>query len=190
MGIFINTGNEGFRSARNSEYVDKSGLIAVVNNTLFSEARFTFVRNISERQRGAPRRVGHRARRLQGHRERLQRADAVEDGLAEQAEAGTRRGRGGKEEAGKEEEGVSDRPARQRGKAEKETREAEGKRKESTGKTTEEDGEEAGKAEGVEEQEDAGQGGRHGSGGYHTGQTPQGEAQGQQRLQTEEKGQT
>ncbi|MBR7054110.1 MAG: AAA family ATPase [Prevotella sp.] len=43
MGIFINTGNEGFRSARNSEYVDKSGLIAVVNNTLFSEARFTCV---------------------------------------------------------------------------------------------------------------------------------------------------
>ena len=43
MGIYINTGNEGFRSARKSEYVDKSGLIAVVNNTLFSEARFTCV---------------------------------------------------------------------------------------------------------------------------------------------------
>ena len=43
MGIYINTGNEGFQSARNSEYVDKSGLIAVVNNTLFSEARFTCV---------------------------------------------------------------------------------------------------------------------------------------------------
>ncbi|MBQ4296502.1 MAG: AAA family ATPase [Prevotella sp.] len=43
MGIYINTGNEGFRRARNSEYVDKSGLIAVVNNTLFSEARFTCV---------------------------------------------------------------------------------------------------------------------------------------------------
>ena len=51
MGIYINTGNEGFQSARNSEYVDKSGLIAVVNDTLFSEARFTCVRNISERQR-------------------------------------------------------------------------------------------------------------------------------------------
>ena len=43
MGIYINTGNEGFRSARNSEYVDKSGLITVVNDTLFSEARFTCV---------------------------------------------------------------------------------------------------------------------------------------------------
>ena len=43
MGIYINTGNEGFRRARNSEYVDKSGLIAVVNNTLFSEQSFTCV---------------------------------------------------------------------------------------------------------------------------------------------------
>ena len=43
MGIYINTGNEGFQSARNSEYVDKSRLIAVVNDTLFSEARFTCV---------------------------------------------------------------------------------------------------------------------------------------------------
>jgi hypothetical protein len=43
MGIYINTGNEGFRRARNSEYVDKSVLIAVVNNTLFSEQCFTCV---------------------------------------------------------------------------------------------------------------------------------------------------
>ena len=43
MGIYINTGNEGFRRARNSEYVDKSGLIAVVNDTLFSEQSFTCV---------------------------------------------------------------------------------------------------------------------------------------------------
>ncbi|MBQ4294511.1 MAG: AAA family ATPase, partial [Prevotella sp.] len=43
MGIYINTGNEGFRRARNSEYVDKSGLIAVVNDTLFSERSFTCV---------------------------------------------------------------------------------------------------------------------------------------------------
>ena len=37
MGTYINWGNEGFRRIRNSEYVDKSGLIAVVNNTLFTE---------------------------------------------------------------------------------------------------------------------------------------------------------
>lgn len=43
MGIYINKGNEGFQSVRNSEYVDKSGLIAVINNTLFSRQRFSCV---------------------------------------------------------------------------------------------------------------------------------------------------
>ena len=43
MGIYINKGNEGFRSSRNSEYVDKSGLISVVNSTLFTRQRFTCV---------------------------------------------------------------------------------------------------------------------------------------------------
>ena len=43
MGLYINKGNEGFQSSRNSEYVDKSGLIAVVNRTLFTEQRFTCV---------------------------------------------------------------------------------------------------------------------------------------------------
>ena len=43
MGIFINTGNEAFQSARNGEYVDKSGLIAIINSTLFSERRFSCV---------------------------------------------------------------------------------------------------------------------------------------------------
>ena len=43
MGIFINTGNEAFLSARNGEYVDKSGLIAIINGTLFSERRFSCV---------------------------------------------------------------------------------------------------------------------------------------------------
>lgn len=37
MGIFINVGNEGFQRIRRREYIDKSGLIAVVNDTLFSE---------------------------------------------------------------------------------------------------------------------------------------------------------
>ena len=42
-GIYINKGNEGFRSTRNSEYVDKSGLIAIVNSTLFTQQRFNCV---------------------------------------------------------------------------------------------------------------------------------------------------
>ena len=40
MGTYINIGNAGFRSARNGEYVDKSGLIAAVNETLYSKQRF------------------------------------------------------------------------------------------------------------------------------------------------------
>ena len=43
MGPFINIGNAGFRRIRNSEYVDKSGLIAVVNSTLFTERCFSCV---------------------------------------------------------------------------------------------------------------------------------------------------
>lgn len=43
MGTFINIGNTGFLSARNSEYVDKSGLISVVNSTLNTERRFSCV---------------------------------------------------------------------------------------------------------------------------------------------------
>ena len=43
MGTYINIGNAGFQSARNGEYVDKSGLIAVVNGTLFTERQFSCV---------------------------------------------------------------------------------------------------------------------------------------------------
>ena len=43
MGIYINKGNEGFRQIRNSEYVDKSGLIAEVNKTLFTERKLSCV---------------------------------------------------------------------------------------------------------------------------------------------------
>lgn len=43
MGTYINIGNAGFQRARNGEYVDKSGLIAVVNSTLFSERQFSCV---------------------------------------------------------------------------------------------------------------------------------------------------
>ena len=43
MGNYINTGNAGFQSVRNGEYVDKSGLISIVNDTLFTERRFSCV---------------------------------------------------------------------------------------------------------------------------------------------------
>lgn len=43
MGIYINRGCNGFREARNGEYVDKSGLIAAMNNVLFTEQRFMCV---------------------------------------------------------------------------------------------------------------------------------------------------
>lgn len=43
MGTYINIGNAGFQSVRNGEYVDKSGLIAVVNATLNTEHRFSCV---------------------------------------------------------------------------------------------------------------------------------------------------
>ena len=43
MGAYINVGNAGFQSARNGEYVDKSPLIAVINETLFTESRFSCV---------------------------------------------------------------------------------------------------------------------------------------------------
>ena len=43
MGIFINIGNEGFRRIRNSEYIDKSGLITDVNRTLFTRQSFSCV---------------------------------------------------------------------------------------------------------------------------------------------------
>ena len=43
MGLYINVGNEAFRKSRNREYVDKSGLIAVVNSTLNTRFQFTCV---------------------------------------------------------------------------------------------------------------------------------------------------
>ena len=43
MGLYINKGNEGFQQIRNSEYIDKSGLIAVVNSTLFTRKCFSCV---------------------------------------------------------------------------------------------------------------------------------------------------
>ena len=43
MGVYINVGNSGFRRARNSEYVDKSELITVINNSLATEHCFSCV---------------------------------------------------------------------------------------------------------------------------------------------------
>ena len=43
MGTYINIGNSRFRQSRNSEYIDKSGLIAEVNKTLFTERKFSCV---------------------------------------------------------------------------------------------------------------------------------------------------
>ena len=43
MGAYINVGNAGFQRVRNSEYVDKSGLISIVNGTLFTERSFSCV---------------------------------------------------------------------------------------------------------------------------------------------------
>ena len=43
MGTYINKGNDGFRKAINSGYVDKSGLIAVINKTLDTERQYTCV---------------------------------------------------------------------------------------------------------------------------------------------------
>lgn len=43
MGAYINIGNAGFQRVRNSEYVDKSRLIAIVNNTLFTERSLSCV---------------------------------------------------------------------------------------------------------------------------------------------------
>ena len=43
MGTYINLGNEAFEASRNSEYIDKSGLIAIVNKSLFTRSRFSCV---------------------------------------------------------------------------------------------------------------------------------------------------
>ena len=43
MGLYINIGNAGFQSARNGEYVDKSGMISIINATLNTERRFSCI---------------------------------------------------------------------------------------------------------------------------------------------------
>ena len=34
MGIYLNPGNEGFRTTRNGTYVDKSGMISLLNDRI------------------------------------------------------------------------------------------------------------------------------------------------------------
>lgn len=41
MGIFINRGNDSFRQILNGEYVDKTGMVGIINKTLDTERRFT-----------------------------------------------------------------------------------------------------------------------------------------------------
>ena len=43
MAHYINLGNEAFASARADEYIDKTGLIAFINGTLFTESRFSCI---------------------------------------------------------------------------------------------------------------------------------------------------
>lgn len=43
MGAYLNIGDAGFQRVRNSEYVDKSGLVSIVNGTLFTERSFSCV---------------------------------------------------------------------------------------------------------------------------------------------------
>ncbi len=43
MGVFLNKGNDGFKSIRNTSFVDKSMLIEHVNNVLFTDNRFMCV---------------------------------------------------------------------------------------------------------------------------------------------------
>ena len=43
MGIYINKGNEAFRVIRNSEYVDKTGMISEINKIINTESQFCCV---------------------------------------------------------------------------------------------------------------------------------------------------
>ncbi len=43
MGTYINKGNDAFRKALNGVYVDKSGMIAIINKTLDTERQYTCV---------------------------------------------------------------------------------------------------------------------------------------------------
>ena len=43
MGVYLNPGNAGFKSARAGKYVDKSGMIAVVNETIDKKEKLSCI---------------------------------------------------------------------------------------------------------------------------------------------------
>lgn len=43
MGTYLNPGNSGFEEIRNSQYVDKSGMIALINSTIGTEQKLTCI---------------------------------------------------------------------------------------------------------------------------------------------------
>ena len=43
MGTYLNPGNDGFAGIRNDVYVDKSGLISLINDTIDTPRRLTCV---------------------------------------------------------------------------------------------------------------------------------------------------
>ena len=43
MGIYLNPGNSGFKTVRNSRYVDKSGLIRLINDTIGTKQKLSCV---------------------------------------------------------------------------------------------------------------------------------------------------
>ncbi|MCI9489788.1 hypothetical protein AALC75_09395 [Lachnospiraceae bacterium 48-42] len=43
MGVYLNPGNSGFTGIRNDTYVDKSGLIALINDTIETPRRLTCI---------------------------------------------------------------------------------------------------------------------------------------------------
>ena len=43
MGMYLNPGNSGFEIIRNSRYVDKSGLIGLMNETIETTRKLTCI---------------------------------------------------------------------------------------------------------------------------------------------------
>ena len=43
MGIFINPGNQGFKEIKTDNYIDKTSLIACINDTIETERRLTCI---------------------------------------------------------------------------------------------------------------------------------------------------
>lgn len=76
MGIYINPGNEGFRTARNGIYVDKSSLVGVINGTIDTPKKLSCI--------SRPRRFGksYAAKMLSAYYDRSCDSAALFDDLA------------------------------------------------------------------------------------------------------------